>query len=265
MQILKVKATFQKKMDKVFAKLKKQRDHRLLRMAILIVKAYMGKKEEDRKNREIVRFAKEQLAFFKMQRMFRSVVQFSEWQSNWVRNVKNNFKRQTMKNSFRDIYLNTLLGKQLKKQLMLRKYRVIQNIKEEVAKIGAQHQRLKQAKSLRTKRILVQELQRNRIYKKQLRQIKEDLSVRRRFWLRLLAVQNWQLYTTKHLEYKRDPIVCRFVDYEDAVICQDEPGQPFVVFDSNFDHNYFDVNAKSTFYVANEGRYKEKFESGQER
>ena len=65
-------------------------------------------------------------------------------------------------------------------------------------------------------------------------------------WQLVKAMQNWRLYTSKLLQFKKDPITLRFLEYEGAVIDQYSVGQPLVVLESSDSCKFFDVNAIST-------------------
>jgi len=44
------------------------------------------------------------------------------------------------------------------------------------------------------------------------------MASRVKYWQLVKAMQNWRLYTSKLIEFKKDPITLRFLKYEGAVI-----------------------------------------------
>ena len=70
---------------------------------------------------------------------------------------------------------------------------------------------------------------------------KAEMSKRSLVFYKMTAVRNWKLYTKKCVEYKKDPILCQFEHYDNAIICQNEPGMPLVMMESDDSCNFFDT------------------------
>lgn len=54
-------------------------------------------------------FVKNSLRTLKLRRLFKGLLQFTQWQKQWMEHVRKNFLKQKLKSSFRDLYLNALL------------------------------------------------------------------------------------------------------------------------------------------------------------
>jgi hypothetical protein len=70
-----------------------------------------------------------------------------------------------------------------------------------------EHREFKRMREIKQKTKVVQVLRYYRQRKDFLRRTEAELAQRRKKWLQILAVQNWKLFTSKHCEFKRDPII----------------------------------------------------------
>ena len=117
---------------------------------------------------------------------------------------------------------------------------------DEVRQEQAEHQHFLGRFKVHLVQKTMRALKRNRVREQDLRIKKLAMVKRVKHWQLVKAMQNWRLYTSKLLQFKKDPITLRFLEYEGAVIDQYSVGQPLVVLESSDSCKFFDVNAIST-------------------
>ena len=98
----KLKIAFNKRFDAFVNKRSKAERKRMKAISFAILKAYVKKKRQDRRETTMALFCGEKLDFLKMRRMFRSLKVFADWQKNWVKVVRANFKLKKAKACFKD-------------------------------------------------------------------------------------------------------------------------------------------------------------------
>jgi hypothetical protein len=107
----KLKIAFNKRFDAFVNKRSKAERKRMKAISFAILKAYVKKKRQDRRETTMALFCGEKLDFLKMRRMFRSLKVFADWQKNWVKVVRANFRLKKAKACFKQIYLSALKNK----------------------------------------------------------------------------------------------------------------------------------------------------------
>lgn len=189
-------------------------------------------------------YAQETLKQFKTKRMFKMIRQYSQWQKSWVSSVRANFDRQRVKSGFRDVYMHTLLARLVRRRENRLKATFLNQLTAEAIALKADRAVLARKRAERMRANCFAILLWNKEREQRLMKSRIALTRRRCHWLTVLAVKTWKLYTLKVKEYKQDPIIRQFVDYDRSVIQTETPGMPLMVMESDDSCKYFDVNAK---------------------
>ena len=143
---------------------------------------------------------------------------FKDWQIQWVKNVQKNFAKQRVKGIFRDVYLHTLLSKKRRQTETAIKNQVICALLDEVRHEQGKHQMFVEQFKVHLKKKCVRALNKHRKREQDLEKKAQKMASRVKHWQLVKAMQNWRLYTSKLIEFKKDPITLRFLKYEGAVI-----------------------------------------------
>ena len=110
-QMHKLKVAFNKRFDAFVAKRKKAAARRLMSLGFAVMRAYLKKKRQDRREKTMSLFCQEKLRFLQLRRTFKCLKMFARWQQDWVRVVRANFKLKMAKLCFKQIYLTALKRK----------------------------------------------------------------------------------------------------------------------------------------------------------
>lgn len=81
-----------------------------------------------------------------------------------------------------------------------------------------EHVQIKHLRDLKLKQQVLGRFRKFRLKQLKLHRIESKLTVLKNKWLIILALRNWQLFTCKRLSYKQDPILCQFMDLDNAII-----------------------------------------------
>ena len=91
--MLQAKKNFQERFESLQIKVVNNRERRIKKLSIVIMKAYAEKQRQEEHNMKVAAFVHSKLETMKLRRILKAMRSFTAWKRHWVQNVAANFEK----------------------------------------------------------------------------------------------------------------------------------------------------------------------------